>query len=116
MYLEIDCRALADVFETYREQSMEDCGLDPSHFITLPSFGWEAMLRKTGMRLELLHTKELFDWFRKRIRGGTSHIGKRIATADKISKIRRTITYLDANILYGYAMMDLLPKGGFQWA
>ena len=38
LYLNIDVFGLADVFEYYRELSMETYGLDPAHYIGLPSF------------------------------------------------------------------------------
>ena len=53
-----------------------------------------------------------------------SMISKRYARAnnkkksdfiDKPSELKKWITYLDANNLYGWAMMENLPMKDFQW-
>ena len=56
------------------------------------------------------------------IRGGISQISKRFAKAnnkdcrdyDPLSPISHLI-YLDANNLYGWAMLQFLPTHGFRW-
>ena len=60
--------------------------------------------------------------FEKGLRGGISHISKRYACANNKymndfdeSKPSTFIQYLDANNLYGWAMSQKLPTGGFKW-
>ena len=60
--------------------------------------------------------------FENGIRGGISQVIHKYAKANnKYMKNHNENTsssflmYLDANILYGYPMMNLLPMGGFKW-
>ena len=36
VYVESDALLLADVFENFRDKSIEICGLDPAHFLSAP--------------------------------------------------------------------------------
>src|SRR5204863_1550500 len=54
LYLETDVLLLADVFETFRDLCLNDYQIDPLHMYSLPGFTWEACLRKTRVKLELL--------------------------------------------------------------
>ena len=61
--------------------------------------------------------------FEKGIRGGISMISNRFGQANNkymgekfdSSQPSKFIAYLDANNLYGWAMMKPLPVGGFKW-
>ena len=46
LYLQTDVLLLTDVFENFRSRCLEDYGLDPAHYLTLPNFSWDAMLLK----------------------------------------------------------------------
>ena len=48
------CILLADVFENFRHKCIEIYGLDPAHFLSAPGLAWQACLKKTGVKLELL--------------------------------------------------------------
>ena len=48
-----DLYLLADVFERFRDVFMAGFRLDPCHYYTLPSAGWDAALKKTAVGLEL---------------------------------------------------------------
>ena len=45
---------LADVFENFRNKSIEIYGLDPVHFLSAPGLAWQACLKRAGIELELL--------------------------------------------------------------
>ena len=58
----------------------------------------------------------------KGMRGGISYIAKRHGKANNkymrcydSSKESKHITYLDANNLYGWTMIQYLPYSGFKW-
>ena len=51
---------LTDVFENFRTKCLEDYGLDPAHYITLPNFSWDAMLLKSGIELDLIYDEEVY--------------------------------------------------------
>ena len=54
LYLKTSVILLANVFETFRDTCLEYCRLDPVHFYTLPGLAWQACLKKTGIKFELL--------------------------------------------------------------
>ena len=122
-YQKSDILLLADVFENFRETCLEYYGVDPAHYVSAPGLTWDAMLKMTGINLELITDdidQQLF--IEKGMRGGISYIAHRHARANnKYMKIynpenRKTyIIYLDANNLYGWAMIQPLPYAGFQW-
>ena len=58
----------------------------------------------------------------KGMRGGISYIAKRQSKANNkliqsydVNKPSKFTMYLDANNLYGWAMSQYLPYGGFKW-
>lgn len=53
-YLKTDVLLLSDVFETFRDVMLKTHKLDPCNYLTLPGLSWDAMLRFTGVRLQLL--------------------------------------------------------------
>ena len=42
------------MFENSRDICMENYKLDPGWYYTLPGLAWDAMLKRTGVTLELL--------------------------------------------------------------
>ena len=121
-YLHIDVNGLADVFENFRKTSLKYYSLDPCNYVGVPSFGWDAMLLKTGVELELLKDSDMYLFYERGIRGGQSVIFNKEAYAnnkymEKYNKDEETsfISYLDANNLYGHAMNRPLPYADFKW-
>ena len=54
LYLKSDVLLLADVFENFRRASLLNYGLDPCHYVSTPGLSWDAMLKMTGINLELI--------------------------------------------------------------
>lgn len=54
IYLKTDVLLLADIFENFRMSSINLYGLDPAHYYTTPGLSWDAMLKHTKVRLEVL--------------------------------------------------------------
>ena len=122
LYCRTDVLLLADVFETFRKTCMGQYSLDPAHYYTSPGLSWDALLKKTGVELELLTDYDQHLFIEKGLRGGISMVSKRYARANNpliegynSSKPNTHILYLDANNLYGWAMSQPLPTGGFKW-
>ena len=82
------------------------------------------MLKKTGVKLDLITDYDMYLMFEQGLRGGISMISHRHAKANNpymgadydSDKEHSFITYLDANNLYGWAMSEPLPCGDFQWS
>ena len=122
LYCRTDVLLLADVFESFRKTCQKQYGLDPAHYYTSPGLSWDALLKKTGVSLELLTDYDQHLFIEKGMRGGISMVSKRHARANNPAiegydpeKPNSHILYLDANNLYGWAMSQPLPTGGFQW-
>ena len=54
MYVQSDTLLLADVFENFRDKCIDIYKFDPAHFLSAPGLAWQACLKKTEIRLELL--------------------------------------------------------------
>ena len=70
LYVKTDTILLSDIFENFRNIALETYGLDPLHYISLPSFGRDAMLKITGVELELISDVDVLNLFKSGIRGG----------------------------------------------
>ena len=121
LYVKTNVALLADVFENFRKLCLQQYGLDPAHYFTSPGLSWDALLKKTGVELELFTDVEMHMFVERGIRGGISMVNKRHAKANNPlvsdydpSKPNSYIMYLDANNLYGWAMSKPLPKSGFK--
>jgi hypothetical protein len=122
LYLLSDVLLLSDVFENFRNVSLETYGLDPCHYITSPGLSWDAGLKMTNITLELLTDVDQYIFIEKSIRGGISMISNRYSEANNKymknynkNEESKYIMYLDANNLYGWAMTQQLPTGNFTW-
>ena len=96
--------------------------LDPSYFFSAPGLAWQACLKKTSVKLELLTDYQMLLMVEAGIRGGMCQSTHRYAKANNKymknydKKIESSyLTYLDANNLYGWAMYKKLPVNGFMW-
>ena len=122
LYLASDILLLADVFENFRKTCLKYYKLDPCHYFTSPGLSWDAMLKMTDIKLELMTDIDMFQFIEKGMRGGISYIANRYGKANNkyMKKYNekapsKYIMYLDANNLYGWAMSQYLPTGGFRW-
>ena len=82
LYVKTDVTLLADVFENFRNLCMEQYGLDPAHYYTLPGLSWDALLKKTGVELELLTDLEMYLFIERGMRCGISMASKKYAKAN----------------------------------
>ena len=122
LYLLCDVLQLADVFESFCTKCLADYSLDPTHYFSAPHFTYDAFLRYSGVKLDLLTDINQYFFLERGIRGGLSMVAKRYAKANHSnipgydsSKPTVHILDLDANNLYGKAMQEYLPYGGFRW-
>ena len=54
LYVQTDTLLLADVFENFRNMCLNIYELDPVCFVSAPGLAWQACLKKTEVKLELL--------------------------------------------------------------
>ena len=122
VYLKADVLLLADVFENFRKTCLEYYKLDPCYYFSAPGLSWDAMLKMTNIGLNLISDVDMYQFVEKGMRGGVSYIANRFGEANNkyMKEYNETapekhIMYLDANNLYGWAMSQYLPTGGFKW-
>ena len=122
LYLVSDVLLLTNVFENFRKTCMQYYKLYPCHYFTSPGLSWDAMLKMTNIKLELMTDIDMFQFIENGMRGGVSYIANQYGNANnKYMKkydekaLSKYIMYLDANNLYGWAMSQYLPTGNFKW-
>ena len=121
LYVQSDTLLLADVYENFRNMCLDIYELDPVYFVSAPGLAWQACLKKTEVKLELLTDYDMILMIEKGIRGGICQATHRYAKANNKymnnydKKIDSSyIEYLDANHLYGWAMSQKLRVNGFK--
>ena len=122
LYLKRDVLLLAHVFEKFIKTCLDYYGLDSCHYFSSPALSWDAMLKMTGIELELISDIDMHLFIEKGMRGSISYIAKRYSKANNkcmenhdSSEESVYIIYLDANNLYGWAIIQYSPYGGFKW-
>ena len=70
LYVQSDTLLLADVFENFRNKYFEIYELDPAYFLSALGLAWQACLKKTEIRLELLIDVDMLLMVGKGISGG----------------------------------------------
>ena len=122
LYLGSDVLLLTDVFENLKKTCMQYYKLDPCHYFTSPGLSWDAMLKMTNVKLELMRDIDMYQFIEKGMRGGVSYIANRYGKANNRymkeyneKAPSKYIMYLDANNLYVWAMSQYPPTGNFKW-
>ena len=102
---------------------MKHYGLDLAHYVSAPALSWDAMLKMTGVEIELFTEISMHDFIEKAKRGGIAmavhHYFKannpRMGNEFDPSQPTTWISYVNANNLYGWAMSQFLPIGKYKW-
>ena len=123
VYLTSDVLQLADVFTAFRKTFYKDFGLDASYYISLPQLAFDALLKDSKVRLELISDIDMYNWISASVRGGFSGILHREAVSNN-----KYMTTYDENLpdsyimlfdvcnLYGFTMCSKpMPIDGFRW-
>ena len=91
---------------------LQDHGLDPVHYYSLPGLSGDAALKYSSVNLDLITDIDMYQMIERGLRGGVSMISHRYAEATA----QQSLIYLDANSLYAWAMSQPLPVCNFEWA
>ena len=73
LHLKSDTLLLADVLKNFRKMCLKIYYLDPVKFLSAPELAWQAALKKTAVKLELLTNIDMLLMAEKGIRGGICH-------------------------------------------
>ena len=122
LYLRCDVLLLAGVIEKFRNNSLKNYRLCPSNYLSAPGLNWDAMVKMTKIKLELIPDPDMYIFFEKGTSDGISYISNRCCKVNnKYLKFfdrkqeSKHIIYSDMNNFYGYAMSKFLPASGFKW-
>ena len=116
---------------------MKEFKFNPLHYVSLPGYSFDCWLMSSGVTLDTLQDKQMLDDFVEAKRGGSCGImadrcfnnGNGNANGNGNSNCSgkgngndndndkgKTIWYIDANNLYGYAMMHKLSYKDFKYS
>ena len=122
LHVQSDTLLLADVFENFRNMCIEVYEIDPAHFLSAPGLAWQACLKKTDVKLELLTDVDMLLMVEAGVQGGICHAIHRYAKANNRNmknynkdKEESFFEYLDAKNMHGWEMSEPLPVNGFDW-
>ena len=122
LYVQSNILLLADVFENFRNMSLEVYEFDSAKFISAPGLAWKAALKKTKVKLDLLTDIDMLSMVEKGIRGGICHSIYRYVKGNNTymkdydnNKESSYLQYWDVNNLYGWTMSQKLPVNNFEW-
>ena len=73
LYVQSDTLLLADIFQKFRNMCIEIYELDSAKFLSSPGLAWQAALKKTKVKLDLLTNIDMLLMVEKGIRGRICH-------------------------------------------
>ena len=82
LYLKSDISLLADIFENFRKMCLKNYHLDSVKLFLAPGLAWQAALKKSEGKLELLTDLDILLMVEKGIRGGICHAIHQYAEAN----------------------------------
>ena len=115
LYVQSNTLLLADVFENFRDKFNELYELDPVYFVFAPGLAWQACLKKTKVKLELLTDYDKLMMAKNGITGGICQVNSKYIKNYNKSIKSSYITFLHANNLYWLTMSQKLPANSFEW-
>ena len=122
LYVQSDTLLLSDIFENFGDKCIEINELDPAHFLSALKLPWEACLKKTEIRLELLTDIDMLLMVEKGTKGGKCHAIRRYAKENNNyiknynkDKESACIQYLDTNNLNWMDNVSKITCREFEW-
>ena len=122
VYLASDVLILTDIFQAFRSITMKNFTLDPTKFMSMPHLSFHAMLRFTGVKLDLMVCPDMVNFITGSIRGGVSSIVNKYAKANfpglpdyNPEQPISEIAYFDCTSMYAFALSRYLPLKNFHF-
>ena len=116
LWLKPDVLFLTDVFEKFIRTCLNYYSSDPSHYFSSPGLSFDAMLKMSGIKLDLISDINVHLFIEKEMKGGISYIAKRHSKInDCDSEEKKSTIYWDMNNLYGFAMIQPMPWCDFDF-
>ena len=106
---------LADKFENFRDKCNELYELDPVYFVSAPGLTWQACLKNTKEKLELLTDYDMQMMVKNGITSGICQANSKYIKKYNKSIESSYIAFLQANSFHGWAMSQKLPVNSFEW-
>ena len=109
------------MFEKFRNNSLNNYGLNPSHYLSTPGLCWYAMPEMAKIALELIPYIDMHIFFEKGARGRISYISNSYSKANKKylksydPKQELKHICLDAKNVYVYGMSNFFPTNRFKY-
>ena len=73
LYLLGDISLMADVFQAFRKNSLDEYKLDPAYVVSAPQLAWNALLKHIDRPIPLITDPEMYRMIQPNIRGGIYH-------------------------------------------
>ena len=122
LYMKFDVALICDVFEHFCKIAHADYKLDPKHYITLPSFSFDAMLESSRVELEFSICPDAYLFLESAVRGGISVVSNRYVRSNNplvpeydVTIPTSYIGYYDADNLYAESMENEIPSRDFRF-
>ena len=124
LYVQSNTLLLAEVLESFSSLCIKTYKLDPAYFLSLPGLAWQACLKRTGIKLELLSDIDMLLMIEEGIKRGICHsVLRHVKAGNKYMKDYNKnkdnyfldLIYTDYNNLYGKAISEKLPVDRFEW-
>ena len=97
--------------------NMNTYKLNPLHYISLPGYSFDCFQKLSNVELDTIQDEQILKDFISAMRGGICGVmGDRYIRSQSQSQSQRSIWYIDANNLYGYALMQELPYKDFEYS
>ena len=109
---------LGHCFNLFVKLNTNTIKLNPLHYISLPSYSFDCFLKLSKVELDTIQHEQIIKDFISAMRGGICGVmGSRYVKSQSQSQSQRqrSIWYINANNLYGYALMQKLPYKNFEY-
>ena len=70
------------MFEEFRKMCLQNYKLDLCHYVSSPELSLDAMIKMTGIELDLISDIDMYQFIEKGMEGGVNHIAQRHSTAN----------------------------------